>query len=80
METFSCSCELGKQSRDVRQQSEYEGLGPATNFSGASLVHHLLNGKVEMPALAAPLFSIYALSTSTCNASQRGSIDEASGL
>ena len=45
VEGDGCSCELGKQSRDVDQQSEYEGLGPATNFSAASLVHHLLSGK-----------------------------------
>lgn len=35
--------------------------------------------KVEMPALAAPLFSIYALSALHVQA-LRGSIDEASGL
>ena len=39
------SCELGNQSGGVDQESQYEGLGPATFFTGASRFHHLLNGK-----------------------------------
>lgn len=63
----------------MRQQSEYEGLGPATNFSGASLVHHLLNGK-SRDACPGCSFIQHLCIKHSPRAGLRGSIDEASSL